>query len=53
LRQQFLLLLLLPGLDVPDHAGEVAEEALGVVVDIVFLLRLHPQIVLLIHRHSL
>lgn len=47
---QFLLelLLLLLVLDIADHAGEVPEEALGVVVDVVLLLRLEAEVVLLL-----
>ena len=47
------LLPLFPGLDVPDHAGKVLEEAFGVVVDVVFLFGLHPQVVLVLGNRSL
>ncbi len=46
------LLLLLLGPDVPDHAGQVAEESLGVVVDVVLLLCVSTQVVsILSYRH--
>jgi hypothetical protein len=46
---QFLFFILV--LDVSNHAGQVSEEALGVIVYIIFLFGFNSEVILLLDDH--